>query len=85
MNILNAFIRSSSNPENISLFIKSLATVAVLAGLDVAIVDEVGGFIFNFLVGLGMFASSITGLYGLARKVYLSRWSAKPSDTFVND
>ena len=85
MNILNALIRSSSNPENISLFIKSLATFALLSGFDSVVVSESSSYAANFITGLGMLASSITGLYGLYRKARFGRWSAHHSDSFVED
>jgi len=75
MNI-KQLLTSSASPENISLFVKSLATFAVLFGLDSTIVNEGGGYLTNLLVGIGMVVSAGTGLWGLGRKVRFGRWSA---------
>lgn len=76
------FITSSKNPENVSLFVKSLATVAILFGLDSTVVNDGGGYIGNLVIGLGMVAASLTGLWGLGRKITLGRWSATPRDYY---
>ena len=73
---IQAFITSSTNPEKVSLFIKSLATFLVLFGFDSAVVNEGGGQLTNFLVGVGMVVSAVTSLYGLTRKAYMGRWHA---------
>lgn len=74
--VLSWLVTSSQSPENYSLFIKSLVTLAVLFGFDQAIVGDAGNQITNLLVAVGMIISSATGLVGLARKLYLGRWSA---------
>ena len=81
MNI-QSLIRSSSNPETVSLFVKSVATFAVLFGLDTTVVNDAGGYLTNLIVGLGMFISACTGLYGIGRKIVLGRWSASPSSRY---
>lgn len=74
--IFNFLTTSSQNPENYSLFVKSLVTLAVLFGLDQAVVGEAGNLLTNTLVAVGMLISSVTGIIGLFRKVKLGRWSA---------
>ena len=76
------FITSSKNPENISLFVKSMATIAILFGLDSSVVNDGGGYIGNLIVGLGMIAASLTGLWGLGRKIKLGRWSANTKEYY---
>ena len=75
MNIPN-WIMSSASPENVSLTVKSLVTLAILFGLDSVVIEEGGGYLTNLLVGIGMVVSAGTGLWGLVRKVKLGRWSA---------
>ena len=75
MNTFKKLIASSANPENVSLFIKSLATFAVLFGLDSTVVNEGGGYLTNLIVGVGMIVSAGTGLWGLGRKIKLGRWN----------
>lgn len=67
---------SSANPENVSLFIKSVVALAVLFGFDQAVINSVQSELANLCVGIGMVVSSVTALYGLYRKVKLGRWSA---------
>jgi hypothetical protein len=74
--IISWLLTSSQNPENYSLFIKSAAALAVLFGLDSVVVQEAGGQITNIIIAVGMFASSVSGMYGLYRKMQLGRWSA---------
>ncbi len=71
-----SILRSASNPENVSLFIKSLVTFAILFGFDQTIADQVGNYLADIVIALGMIVSAITGIYGLARKAKLGRWSA---------
>lgn len=85
METLKKIVLSSANPENVSLFIKSLVTFAVLFGFDAVVVSESGEYLTNLLVGVGMILTSITGLFGLARKIKLGKWSASPSDGYSND
>jgi len=75
MNIPSIF-RSASDPESVSLFVKSLITFAVLFGFDSAVVNEAGGYLTNLILAVGMIVSAVTGLVGLFRKVKLGRWSA---------
>lgn len=90
MNILNALTRSSSDPQKLSLTIKGiLMAVAPLiigftnlsSGEYGAIVDGVTQVIFWVL----SIISTGQIVWGLSRKVSFGRWSAKPSDVFVND
>lgn len=76
MNIINWFITSSSDNERLSLTIKSIATIAVLFGVDSVITNEGSGYIVTIITSVGTLISAVTGLYGLGRKVYLGRWSA---------
>lgn len=69
-------LRSASDPESVSLFLKSLVTFAVLFGLDTTVVNEAGGYLTNLIVAVGMGVSAVAGLWGLVRKVKLGRWSA---------
>lgn len=71
-----SLIRSSTDPESVSLFVKSIVALAILFGVDTTIVNEAGGFLSNLIVGIGMVATAITGIWGLFRKMNLGRWSA---------
>ncbi len=77
--ILEWISRSSANPENTSLTLKSLAALLVLFGVDSSITDQGVGSIMNIITGVGMIISAITALVGIARKVKLGRWSAPKS------
>ena len=72
---LKSLITSSANPENISLFIKSLATFAILFGIDNTVVDEASGYLTTILVNGAMIITAGTGLWGLIRKFKFGRWS----------
>ena len=76
MNTLKQLVTSSADQESISLFIKSLATFALLFGFDQTVVTEGSGYLTNLIVGVGMIASAGTGMWGLIRKVKLGQWSA---------
>lgn len=76
INIFDWFVTSSQNPENISLFLKSAATFAVLFGVDSTIVANLQSSIPSLVVGLGMVISAVTAIYGLIRKLQFGRWSA---------
>ena len=78
MEIIKWLITSSADPEKVSLFIKSLATLAVLFGLNEAVVSQIGSEIANIVVGVGMVVSSGTVLWALGRKIRFGRWSATP-------
>lgn len=79
------WLRSSADPESVSLFVKSLATFAILFGVDHTVVDQAGGQLTNLIVGVGMAASAVTALWGIVRKIRYGRWSARASDTFSRD
>ena len=76
MNTIKSLVMSSADPESVSLFVKSVATFVVLFGLDASVVNEGGGYLTNLIVAIGMAVSSVTGLWGLIRKVKLGQWSA---------
>ena len=78
-NFISWLVTSSSDPESVSLFVKSLATLAVLFGFDSMVINEVVGYLNNLIVGVGMIAAAVTGLLGLGRKVKLGQWSAPKS------
>lgn len=66
---MNIIIRSSANPENISLTIKGLVSLLVLSGIDSQIADTLGNEILNAVVALGILFSSIITAYGIIRKI----------------
>jgi len=72
-----SIITSSTDPNTISLFVKSLATFAILFGIDNTVVNEASGQLTNLLLGTGMVFTALTGLYGLIRKVKFGQWSAR--------
>ena len=76
MNTIQWFIRSSADPASLSLTIKSLATIAVLFGLDSVIVDEGAGHIVTIISSIGTLISAGVAIAGLVRKIKLGRWSA---------
>lgn len=67
---------SSENPENVSLFLKSFATMAVLFGLDSTVVSQAQNSVASIITAVGMLISGVTGLYGLYRKIKNGQWSA---------
>ena len=75
--MLALIITSSSDPNKVSLFIKSIVAFAVFLGVDSIIADEGAGHIINLISAVGMGITAITGLIGLGRKVKLGQWSAK--------
>lgn len=83
--LLSWISTSSQDPAKLSLTLKSLAALLVLFGIDSAITDEGVGAIVNTVTATGMLISAITALVGIARKVKLGRWSAKPSDFYSKD
>ena len=85
METLKRIVMSSSDPESVSLFVKSLVAFAVLFGLDSTVVNEGGGYLTNLIVGFGMIVSAGTGLWGLGRKMKFGRWSATPSDNYSDN
>lgn len=80
MNTLTRLITSSKDPESVSLFISSIATFAVLFGLDNTVITEGSGYLTNLIVGFAMAASAGTSIWGLIRKVKLGRWNAPTYD-----
>ena len=75
MAYIPAIIRSSTDPEKVSLFIKSLAALFVLAGVDSRFVADIEGNVTNLLVALGQLITAATALWGAIRKVQFGRWS----------
>ena len=78
---MNALIRSSSDPEKLSLTIKGLLTsiapiAIVLLGLNTGeygqLIDGIAAVVFYG----GSIVSAVTTVVGLLRKVKLGRWSA---------
>jgi len=72
---INAIIRSSQNPEKVSLTVKSIVALAVLVGVDVSIANTAGNELVTFIMALGVLISSATFLFGLGRKIVIGRWS----------
>ena len=77
--------RSSADPKNLSLTLKSLGALLVLFGVDSSVTDEGVGAIVSIVTAVGMLISAITALVGIARKVKLGKWSATPSDNYSPD
>lgn len=74
---MKSFLTSSSDPAKVSMFLKSLAVLGVLFGLDTTLLEALQVEILNLVAATGMIVSAGTAVYGLARKLYLGRWSAK--------
>lgn len=74
---MKSFLTSSSDPTKVSMFLKSLAVLGVLFGLDTTLLEALQVEILNLVAATGMIVSAGTSVYGLARKLYLGRWSAK--------
>lgn len=70
------WLRSSANPDNISLLFKGLAAVAVLFGLDTTVVTNLGNAVVNIVTDIGILIAAVTAVIGAARKVQLGRWAA---------
>lgn len=79
MNVINYLLTSSEDPAKISLFIKSVAALAVLFGLDSTVVSAAQNDIATIVTNGAMVISALVALYGLARKIKNGQWSASPS------
>jgi len=71
MNILNWFLKSSANPEKISLTIKSVAPF-ILAVAAIFKLDFVEGDLDKLVESLIAVISGTFFIYGFARKIVLS-------------
>ena len=72
MKIVNWFIKSSADPQKLSLTLKALVGFAVLFGIDGSVANEGVGHVVLFVTALGQIVSAGIALYGFGRKVYLS-------------
>ena len=72
MKIVNWFIKSSADPQKLSLTLKALVGFAVLFGIDGAVANEGVGHVVLFVTALGQIVSAGFALYGFGRKIYLS-------------
>lgn len=70
------WLRSSVDPDKISLLFKGLASVVVLFGLDATVVTNLGSAIVNIITDIGILVAAVTAVIGAARKVQVGRWSA---------
>ena len=70
------FVTSSVDKKNYSLFIKSIAGLLIVFGVDSVTVNDFVGTTTNFfeVISAGFFV--IIAFLGLVRKVVNSRWSA---------
>lgn len=75
-NFIDWFITSSEDPTKVSLFIKSLASFAILFGLDSTVVSQAGNAVVSLITSLGVVVSAIAALWGLIRKFKNGQWSA---------
>ena len=66
---------SSANPENISLLVKGVATLLVLAGADASVVSQLNSDTLSLVVKLTEIGALCASILGGARKVTLGRWS----------
>lgn len=70
--IFDWIVKSSANPENISLFIKGLAGFGVLFGVDSAVIVQFGNELAHLVAIAAMAVASVISLYGLVRKIYIT-------------
>ncbi|MBX4216152.1 hypothetical protein KW797_04355 [Candidatus Parcubacteria bacterium] len=91
MNILNKIIRSSEDPKKYSLFLQGLVLLVggqgvkafalacsiglVCVGVDQEWVNEVAGAVEMIVYAALSLVGGAWALYGLFRKLALSRWS----------
>ena len=81
MNI-KQLLTSSASPENISLFIKGLATLLVLLGADAVIVNQLNNDVMSLVTKVLEVVALGYSIWGAGRKIKLGRWSApKYSDS----
>ncbi len=71
-----AIIRSSADPERISLFIKALVTLGIIVGLDATVVSQLGNDVANVILKVIELGALLYSIVGGVRKLYLGRWSA---------
>jgi hypothetical protein len=71
-----SWLASSANPENVSLFLKGLAAVAVLLGVDNTIVASIQNDILTIITNGGIVIAAAVSIWGAMRKISLGRWSA---------
>ena len=70
------FVTSSQNKNNYSLFIKSVAGLLIVFGVDSATVNDGVGTITNMIEVFSALLLSANAFWGLVRKIVNSRWSA---------
>lgn len=68
-----AILRSSADPESVSLTVKSIVTLLVLWGFDASVVNAVGNEVVNIIVAGSMLISAVTALVGILRKINLRK------------
>ena len=71
-----SWLVSSVNPEKISLLVKGVASLAVLWGVDAAVVSQLQSDILSLVVLIGQVVAVVVSVYGGIRKAKLGRWSA---------
>lgn len=81
MNI-KKLLTSSASPENISLFVKGLATLLVLIGADAVLVNQLNNEVISLLTKTLEVIALGYSIWGAGRKIRLGRWSAP---TYSND
>lgn len=69
-------LRSSVDPDKISLLFKGLAAVAVLFGIDSTVVANLGNAIVSVITGIGILISAVVAMVGAIRKMQVGRWAA---------
>lgn len=72
IDIFNWVVKSSADPEKVSLFVKGLVFVGLFLGVDSTVVNQFGNELANLAVLLGTVAAAIVSVFGLARKIYLT-------------
>ena len=69
------FVTSSQNKNNYSLFIKSIAGLLIVLGVDTATVNDGAGTIINMIEVCSVLFLAGTASYGFIRKIANGKWS----------
>lgn len=70
--IFDWVVKSSADPEKVSLTIKGGIVLAAFVGIDSSVVTQVGNELAHLIATLGIAVSSGVTLYGLLRKIYIT-------------
>lgn len=68
--VLTWFVRSSANPQNVSLTLKGALAFLVVFGLNASDITQIEDALSVAIIGTGYVVSSLITLYGFARKLH---------------